>query len=283
MKILCPHCNSQGKVDDRFAGKEAPCPKCKKIFVLKPVQELPLEWFYAAAKEKKGPFTSEEFNDLVNEGTIGPDHLVWNKRQKAWRPLSEVVSAGFFECFECKGLFGRDALLDHGGLLACEKCKLKLLQRKRSEGETVILAEGEDLDYAGLGSRVLAKVIDLVLMGIIGVTVDMTGHHFFGAMYAESTVSVAFLVTLAVNMVLGIFYLTWFVGRYGATPGKMLCKILIVTPAGGKLGYGQAFGRYCGEFIVVMGTLGIGYLMAAFDAKRRTLHDRISNTRVVTA
>jgi hypothetical protein len=39
-------------------------------------------------------------------------------------------------------------------------------------------------------------------------------------------------------------YETVFIGRYGATPGKMACKLLVVTADGGKVGYGRAAGRY---------------------------------------
>jgi uncharacterized RDD family membrane protein YckC len=75
-------------------------------------------------------------------------------------------------------------------------------------------------------------------------------------------------------------YTTWLLGRYGATLGKMACKIKVVTPDGGSVSYARALGRYFAEILSAM-IFSIGYIMAAFDDQKRTLHDRICNTRVV--
>jgi uncharacterized RDD family membrane protein YckC len=75
-------------------------------------------------------------------------------------------------------------------------------------------------------------------------------------------------------------YSAFFVGTYGATPGKMVCRIKIVNADGSKVSYGKAIGRYFAELLNAF-TLYIGYIIAAFDDEKRTLHDRICNTRVV--
>jgi uncharacterized RDD family membrane protein YckC len=46
------------------------------------------------------------------------------------------------------------------------------------------------------------------------------------------------------------------------------------------MSYLRAFGRHFAKYLSAM-ILGIGYFMAAFDDQRRTLHDRICETRVV--
>jgi uncharacterized RDD family membrane protein YckC len=75
-------------------------------------------------------------------------------------------------------------------------------------------------------------------------------------------------------------YDTWFVGKYGATPGKMACKLKIVDPDGGQIPYLRAFGRHFAKWLSSM-TLLIGYIMAVFDEEKRTLHDRVCETRVI--
>ena len=75
-------------------------------------------------------------------------------------------------------------------------------------------------------------------------------------------------------------YDTWFIGKYGATPGKMACKLKIVVEDGSRVSYLRAFGRHFAKYLSAM-ILLIGYIMAAFDDQRRTLHDRICETRVV--
>ena len=81
---------------------------------------------------------------------------------------------------------------------------------------------------------------------------------------------------------LGIAFETYFLGRFGATPGKMACGLKVVRPDGEKITYGRAFGRTLASLLSGM-IIYIGYIIAAFDEERRTLHDRICDTRVVKA
>jgi len=60
----------------------------------------------------------------------------------------------------------------------------------------------------------------------------------------------------------------------------MACQIHVVTPYGGKISYARALGRHFAKFISSM-TLAIGYIMAGFDDEKRSLHDRICETRVI--
>ena len=68
--------------------------------------------------------------------------------------------------------------------------------------------------------------------------------------------------------------------KYGATPGKMALKLKIIRAEGDPVGYALAAGRYL-AFLLSSFTVGIGFLMAAFDEEKRTLHDRVCDTRVV--
>ena len=68
--------------------------------------------------------------------------------------------------------------------------------------------------------------------------------------------------------------------RYGATLGKLALGIRVITARGDRLTLGLSAGRYLAQ-LVSSATLTIGYLMAAFDPEKRSLHDRICNTRVV--
>ena len=66
----------------------------------------------------------------------------------------------------------------------------------------------------------------------------------------------------------------------GATPGKMALGIRIVRAGGGGISPGLAVGR-CFRQVLSGILVGIGYLMAAFDAENRMLHDRLCDTRVI--
>lgn len=87
------------------------------------------------------------------------------------------------------------------------------------------------------------------------------------------------LLFLGVYVVVSLLYRVGFNGRFGATPGKRLLGLHIVTSEGEPLGYGGAFLRYCGEWLCVL-TLGLGYLMI-LSPQRRALHDHLSGTQVI--
>ena len=75
-------------------------------------------------------------------------------------------------------------------------------------------------------------------------------------------------------------YDTWFIGKFAATPGKMACKLKVVMAEGGRVSFARAIGRHFAKYISGL-ILGIGYIMAGFDEQKRTLHDRICDTRVI--
>jgi uncharacterized RDD family membrane protein YckC len=60
----------------------------------------------------------------------------------------------------------------------------------------------------------------------------------------------------------------------------MACRLKVVTPEGNPISYGRALGRALASILSGM-ICAIGYIMAAFDEEKRSLHDRICNTRVV--
>jgi uncharacterized RDD family membrane protein YckC len=60
----------------------------------------------------------------------------------------------------------------------------------------------------------------------------------------------------------------------------MACKLKVVTADNDRVSYPRAFGRYFAEILSGL-ILLIGYIMAAFDDQKRTLHDRICDTRVI--
>ncbi|MBU0482042.1 MAG: RDD family protein [Proteobacteria bacterium] len=290
MIVRCPECGRKGKLDDGFAGKRVSCPACAVTFVAEAVNGTAKQtkWYYAVGDEKKGPVNQQVFDSLVKDGTIGAETLVWCKGMDNWLAYNESrmsLAAGDQVCSECLKSFQPSKMMDHEGRLVCERCKLALLHKKHELQDEANVQPGDSsgLVSGGLGSRFMAKIIDMIFMLAIGGMVEGVSRKFFSDYYVAGTLNNAFAITLVVNMLLGVFYITWFVGKFGATPGKMVARLKIVNGDGAKIGYGLAFGRYCGEFIVVALTLMIGYLVALFDRRRRTLHDRLCNTWVVKA
>jgi uncharacterized RDD family membrane protein YckC len=71
-------------------------------------------------------------------------------------------------------------------------------------------------------------------------------------------------------------------GPHGATLGKQAVGVRILCADGTPLSFGRATGRH---FLKVMVTpmipFAIGYLMAAFTARKRALHDVMADTFVI--
>ena len=64
-----------------------------------------------------------------------------------------------------------------------------------------------------------------------------------------------------------------------ATFGKQLMKLKVTDLAGERLGFRQASLRFLGG-VLTLGTLCIGFFLAAFTVRRQALHDLATGSRV---
>jgi len=121
----------------------------------------------------------------------------------------------------------------------------------------------------------MAKAVDWGIIYVLNLAVfTLWTHHDPQPKESE------FAIFGLVGAMFMIGYNSFFVERFGATPGKMLVGVKVVTADGNRLTPMRAFARAAAE-VCSIGTFYIGYLVAAFDGERRTLHDRMCNTRVV--
>lgn len=136
----------------------------------------------------------------------------------------------------------------------------------------------------GLLRRALAFHLDQVIVGFV----SLLGTLWLALLYlltADDPAALPSLIVLAgaalwLCAVLNGVYFVGFVGLCGQTPAKMLAGVRVVRRDGGRAGFGRALLRWIG-YGVVLGTLGLGWLVALLDAERRGLHDWIAGTRVV--
>lgn len=90
------------------------------------------------------------------------------------------------------------------------------------------------------------------------------------------------LILLAVAA-LGLVVVAYFIGLWawrGQTLGQMAAHIKVVRQDGKPMDLGTAVLRFIGYVVCVL-TLGIGFLMIAFDEQKRGLHDRLAGTYVI--
>jgi uncharacterized RDD family membrane protein YckC len=171
-------------------------------------------------------------------------------------------------CNECNRMLPTDEMIRYEGRFVCPTCK-PLFFQKVKEGA---LVSGQRV-YAGFWIRFGAKFIDGIILQL---TAGVVGFAI-GAAVANDT---AEPIATVVGLLLGVAYNVFFIGKYGATPGKMALKLRVIRADGTQPSYGLAAGRYLAEILSAI-ILLIGYIMVAFDEEKRALHDRICDTRVV--
>jgi uncharacterized RDD family membrane protein YckC len=261
-----------------------------------------MNWYYVDAGQQAGPVDDAQLESLRASGKIQRDTLIWCEGMTNWQAYGEVkqeplrmasgapspgaapaaAMAGGNEavCAECNGVFNVQDMIRHGNMYVCANCKPIFMQK---------LAEGARLNtgafnYASVWTRFAAVFIDGLILGAVNAAFGVIA----GAGAASSArnpnqmggVLALQLVLIFIQMAIAITYETVMIGKYGATLGKMACKIQVITADGGKVSYMRALGRYFAKLLSSMICL-IGYIMAFFDDEKRALHDRICNTRVV--
>ena len=201
--------------------------------------------------------------------------------QEAALPQGDVAGPTAI-CSQCGRNFPEDQVINYDDKKICAACK-PLFVQKLQEG--VVLPGMQN--YGGFWIRFLAKIIDGVILSIaqwvIMIPVSMLIMPSM-MQSSEQFPTPGFFLFIGIQVLIGITvplaYNTFLLGRFGATLGKMACRLKVVTPEGEKITYMRAFGRFFAEMISYI-ILMIGYIMAAFDDEKRALHDRICSTRVV--
>jgi uncharacterized RDD family membrane protein YckC len=128
------------------------------------------------------------------------------------------------------------------------------------------------LHPAGFWIRAGALLIDVVCV----MAAEMVFGFFMGAL-AEDRLAAA--GSRAFRFLASPCYFVFLHWARGQTLGKMAFHIRVVSRDGGPLSFGQAALRHLGSWLSAA-ILGIGYLVAAFRADKRALHDLIAGTRV---
>ncbi len=127
--------------------------------------------------------------------------------------------------------------------------------------------------YAGFGIRLVAALIDGILLGIVGYILGF----LLGLMFGDNATPVVSLL----GWIISIGYYVVYQEKQGQTIGKKAMKIKVVTFDGKTPTMFIFFLReVIGKFISAI-ILLIGYFMVIWDARKQGLHDKIASTYVV--
>lgn len=250
-----------------------------------------MNWFYALNGQQAGPVNDAELDRLVQAGTIANTTLVWYSGMAQWQPYSEArrtvpapagvapatIGAGQAQCSQCGQVLPADEIVRLDNYNVCAACKPMLLQKMREGVSPAVGAfGGAAMNYGGFWIRFGAVFLDGLILSpfIYGPIIFNVVTQGSQGMQNPNP----FLIVLQYGI--PIAYETWMIGRYGATLGKMVCRLQVVRANGDRLTYARALGRHFAKFLSSI-ILFVGYIMAAFDDQKRALHDHICDTRVV--
>jgi uncharacterized RDD family membrane protein YckC len=91
------------------------------------------------------------------------------------------------------------------------------------------------------------------------------------------TFGVGVVVTFFAPWIYEAFMLS---SEWQATVGKRAMSIVVTDIDGRRISFARATGRHFAKYLSAL-LLGIGFIMAAFTAKKQALHDMIAETIVV--
>lgn len=135
-----------------------------------------------------------------------------------------------------------------------------------------------EIKYAGFGVRLMAALLDMILLGI---PIVLIVSLFLGFDWLTSG-SVNFGAECLNILIWSIVTVYLWVNWDGRTPGKKLMGIKIASfPEHEPLTLGKALMRYFIGYTLSTLIIGLGYLMIAFRNDKRGLHDIIAKTCVI--
>lgn len=149
-----------------------------------------------------------------------------------------------------------------------------------NEEQIIEKLEHENITLATIFARAIAYSIDEIVISVL-----FMFSYIDGFTSAKSTEEIIFLVnSLLLQIVLmRIAYQTFFVWIYGATPGKMMMKIKVVSISDiEKPDFGISFVRSAVRAFNEL-FFYIGFVWAMLNPKRETWHDKAAKTLVVNA
>lgn len=259
-----------------------------------------MKWYYADAGRQVGPVEDAQLDELLRSGAVRDDTLVWREGMANWQPHSAVrgpakpipipaaavpIAAETRFCSECGRPYPAHEMVTIGTATVCAQCKPLYMQRVREGGQPIGVRR-----YAGFWIRFVARVIDGIILGIVGFIINVPIGMVLGLSSAriggDPSAALPMMlgtigISLAINIVLNAAYEIYFLSSRSATVGKLALGLKVIRADGGSLSTGQATGRFFAYLLDAYFTLTIGFIIAGFDTEKRALHDRICDTRVI--
>jgi uncharacterized RDD family membrane protein YckC len=266
-----------------------------------------MKWYYADSGRQVGPVEESVLDDLVRQGVVRDETLVWCEGMASWQrhgavrgasssgsgpapsappptPVAPALGADTRYCSECGRAVPASQLTSYGDVSVCAQCQPAYAQR----------LSGATRHFGGFWIRFVAIVIDAIILGVVSLIIRIPLGLAMGGVGlglgrnpdpSQVMAALPAILSLAglsflIQMGLSLAYEVYFLSTKGATPGKMALGLKVTRADGSAISAGLAAGRFFAKYLSGL-ILLIGFIMAAFDREKRSLHDHICGTRVV--
>lgn len=254
------------------------------------------EWYYAdAANARQGPVDAATLVRLRLQGQLGWETLVWREGMADWRPMRDFA-AELAQADDRGPLLstGDGSVVDAGGATDPAPASAQPVSPYAPPTATVsgdpAVVLGGEVVYAGFWKRFAALTIDSFIIGaafyaVFFALMLVVGFGSFAALDGGGAIGTGFAVAMTLGylcypVISGLYYVLMESSAQQATLGKLAVGIKVVGTQGGRIGRGNALGRWVSHLLCYF-TAYIGYLMAAFTDRKQGLHDMVASTLVV--
>jgi uncharacterized RDD family membrane protein YckC len=140
---------------------------------------------------------------------------------------------------------------------------------------------GIGYDVAGLGSRIIAQLLDSLVVGVIAFVVAVAVLALFGSSTSPDAVLVG-LATVGVTLVVYIgYFAVCEIASGGRTPGKSAGHLRVLDVSGTAPTAGQLLLRNVARIVDVL--FGLGVIVMFWNRQSRRVGDLLAGTVVVRA
>lgn len=129
----------------------------------------------------------------------------------------------------------------------------------------------------GFWARVVASIVDTIVTFIVAIVTAFV----FGCVIGVIGGNAEFVGQLIGICASWLYCALMEASEVQATLGKLVIGAKVVDANGDRLTFGRATGRHFAKYLSTF-LLLIGYIMVAFDERKRGLHDMIAGTYVIS-
>lgn len=252
------------------------------------------QWYYAQGGSQHGPVPAEQLGDLLRGGQLAPSDLTWRDGMADWLPAGHVPElVNYLPAMPS----GAPATVGYAPASPGYPAGPAVPGYEQHPGYAAPqLGYAQPQPYAGspvpgaypggFWWRVLAYIIDYAILWVPNFAIQAGLEAALGGVRPRpggglppefwAIIGLGWAAQVALAW---LYFALQESSAAQATLGKRACGLVVTDANGGRIGFGQATGRYFGKILSGL-ILGIGFLMVAFDARKRSLHDQLAKTLV---